>query len=210
MTRNGRWGAAAFALALALLSTAAGAVRDAAAAPVVPARPGQVGIGFQGQYGVLTKSGEMGELFDAGGGYSVRLRYRMRYERAFGLSFERHGFAVRDEQPPDSTFAYQTLSITTASLEFYQMYGTRTPTVKYLSGGVGLFIPTIKLNGGETQLSGAATESGFMFTLGAGLERYVWQSWAVDASVRYHGMIQNSKLNNDIQFQLGVIFYVAY
>jgi opacity protein-like surface antigen len=49
-----------------------------------------------------------------------------------------------------------------------------------------------------------------MFTLGAGLERYVWQSWAVDASVRYHGMIQNSKLNNDIQFQLGVIFYVAY
>ncbi len=192
------------AIATALAVTAG----SGSAGTITLPRPGQVGFTFQGEGGALTKSGEFGRLFDVGGGYAVRLRYRMRYERGLGLSFEHQTFGAREEARVDTM--PERLMLTTASLEFYQMFGTRTRTVKMLSAGIGLAQARQTLKDDETVFSGEGAGDGLLLSLGAGLERFVYQSWAVDLSTRYHGIIHNGKLNHDVQFAIGMTFYAAY
>lgn len=182
------------------------AVPHAAHAVVQPPRPGQIGVGVQGQYGTLLESGSLGTEFGSGGGLAVRLRYRMRYERGFGLSFESQSFDVRQEQPPDSMFARRKLTMITSGLEFYQMFGTRTKTTRMLSIGVGLMQPSIKLNDGETEF----VNDGLYVSAGAGIERFFWGSLAWDLSARYMTVFQESKPNHDFQAALGLIFYASY
>jgi hypothetical protein len=182
----------------------------ARAATVVLPRPGQVGFGVLGQYGTLARTGDIGEDFGAGPGFGVRMRYRMRYERAMGLTFERHSFDPRVKQPPDSTFAPQTLALFASGFDFYQMWGTRTRTVRMLSAGVGLAQVSQKLNNGETQFSGKGVGDGVFVSAGAELEIFFWQSWAWDISARYHAVFLNSTTNHDIQAAAGLIFYASY
>ncbi len=195
------------AAALAAVLLLAGSAR---AATVVLPRPGQLGFGVLAQFGSLTKSGELGEDFGAGGGFAVRLRYRMRYERGFGLTFERQGFDVRRSQPPDSLFAPRTATLLASGAEIYQMFGTRTRAVKMLSAGLGLAQITQKLNGNETRLSGKGVGDGVFVSAGAELEYFVWQSWAADLSMRYHAVFLNGSTNHDVQLSAGVIFYASY
>src|SRR6185503_2074669 len=70
-----------------------------AASNIVLPRPGQVGVEIQGGYGTLLKGGELGDLFGSGSTLGIRLRYRMRYERALGLSFESQRFDIREFEP---------------------------------------------------------------------------------------------------------------
>src|SRR5580765_6857879 len=88
-----------FTVSLCLFASTLLGVGTASAWMVVPPRAGQVGIGIQGQYGMLLESGNFGKDFGQGGGLTVRLRYRLRYERATGLSFESQNFASRVALP---------------------------------------------------------------------------------------------------------------
>ncbi len=182
----------------------------ARAATVVLPRPGQVGVGVLAQYGMLTRQGEIGRDFGAGGGFAVRMRYRMRYERGLGITFERHGFAVRDEQPPDSLYAPKTATLLASGVEIYQMFGTRTRTVRMLSAGLGLAQVNQRLNDGETKLGGRGVGDGLIVSVGAELEHFFWQSWAVDLSTRYHAVLLNASTNHDLQISAGLIFYASY
>src|SRR6185503_7188180 len=109
------------------------------------------------------------------------LRYRMRYERALGLSFEGQRFDARVPSLADT--AIKRLSIFTAGLEFYQMFGTRTRTTRMLMIGAGLAKPTFKTNGSETVYPVAG--DGLYLSAGAGVERFFWKTWAYDLSARY-------------------------
>jgi len=200
MIRNGRmWLAAIGGLALAT---------GTQAATLNLPRPGQVGFSGQAQYGALAKTGEYGSLFGNGPGYSFHARYRMRYERAIGMSFERHGFDVRD--PSDTLYAPTSLTLITTTLDVYQLFGTRTATVKMLSASLGLSQGSQKLNDGETRVGGVGAGDAFVLGLGAGLERFVWQSWAVDAGLRYFAHFHQQKINHDVQLYAGFIFYAGY
>ena len=191
---------------LALAGLALAAPHLAHAAPAQPPRPGQIGVGVQGQYGTLLDTGSLGTEFGSGAGLAVRLRYRMRYERGFGLSFESQSFDVRVEQPADSIFARKKLTMITSGLEFYQMFGTRTKTTRMLSIGVGLMQPSIKLNDGETEF----VNDGLYVSAGAGIEHFFWGSLAYDISARYMTVFQESKANHDFQASAGLIFYASY
>lgn len=177
-------------------------------ASVVLPRPGQIGFSAQGNYGTLTKSGEYGDLYGGGGGISIRARYRMRYERAIGLSFERQGFQARDES--DTLFAPRTLTLMTTTLDVYQMFGTRTRTVKMLSASLGLSQGTQKLNGGDTRVGGIGAGDALVLGVGAGIERFVWQSWALDLSTRYFVHFHHQKANHGFEVYGGMIFYAGY
>jgi opacity protein-like surface antigen len=181
----------------------------AQAATVTPPRPGQVGFALQGQYGALAKQGELGDDFGSGAGFSIRARYRLRYERAIGISFERQGFSPRDPEP-DSLFAPQSLTLIVSSLDLYQMYGTRTATVKYLSASLGLVQASQKLNDGETRVGGVGAGDALGVGVGAGLERYLFQSTALDFSFRYWAMFHQQHTNHDFQLYGGIIFYAGY
>lgn len=172
---------------------------------IVLPRPGQVGVSLQGQYGTMFKAGEIGDTFDSGAGLAVRLRYRMRYERALGLSFERQSFDARDDTP-DSTFAPTELTVVTSGVEIYQMFGTRTRTVRMLSAGVGLAQLSYETFSGETEFPG----DGLYVSVGAGLERFFWQSWAYDLGFRYMALFHDGETNHELQASAGVIFYVSY
>jgi len=185
---------------MAVLAVAA----EALAAPVVLPRAGQVGVGAQGQFGTLLKSGSLGEDFGSGGGFTVRLRYRMRYERALGLSFERQGFDFRGTADRDTVPTQMT--IITSGAEIYQMFGTRTRTTKMLSFGAGVAQISRKLVNKETEF----VNDGIYVSLGAGLEHFFWRSWAYDLSTRYMVLFQEGKSNHDFQVSLGLIFYAAY
>ena len=177
----------------------AAAAEARAARIVIPPRPGQVGLGVQGQYGALLKSGSVGESFGSGPGLAVRLRYRMRYQRGIGLSFESQRFDAR-EATWDGTEA----SIFTAGAEVYQMFGTRTRSTRMLSLGAGLAKLSVKLRDGETMFP---YDDGVYVSAGAGVERFFWQSRAYDLSARYMTVFLGGKVNHDVHVALGLIFY---
>ena len=191
----------------------------ASAAPALAAsidlpRAGQVGISLQGGYGTLLESGDVGDVFGAGPAYAVRLRYRMRYERGIGLSFENHSLDARTKTAfnpafPDSA-SPEELSLILSGVEFYQMFGTRTKTTKLLSIGAGLAQLRTDLNTGETELDGVTSGDGLYVSVGAGIERFFFRSWAWDLSARYFAMFKDGEPTHDVQGALGIIFYAGY
>ncbi len=171
---------------------------------VVPPRAGQVGLGIQGQFGTLLQSGDLGEEFGSGPGLAIRVRYRMRYERAIGLSFESQDFDARD--PADSLGSVTKATLILSGLEFYQLFGTRTTSHKMLSIGAGLAQVSEDTNDSGTIFPG----DGVYLSLGAGVEHFFWNSWAWDLSTRYLSVFQEGKVNHDMQISLGLIFYASY
>jgi hypothetical protein len=181
-----------------------GGAGEAGAATVVLPRAGQVGVGMQGQYGSLLGSGSLGEDFSAGPGLAVRLRYRMRYERGLGLSFENQSFDARDEAAVDT--AATRLTFITSGIEFYQMFGTRSRTTRMLSAGLGLMQASKKLNDGETEF----LDDALYLSAGGGIEHFFWRSWAYDLQARYFAVFQGGGVNHDFQASAGLIFYASY
>ncbi len=139
---------------------AAGAVAPAqAASKIILPRPGQVGIGVQGGYGTLLEGGDLGDLFSDGGSFAVRMRYRMRFERAIGISFESQTFDARLQGAVADTVA-KTLTLIMTGFDIYQMFDTREKTTKMLSVGIGLARPSVELTSNETSFP----EDGFYVT----------------------------------------------
>ncbi len=198
------------ALALALALATAGAAR--AAIVVVPPRPGQVGLSVTGAYSLLPNAGEFGKGFDSGPGLAVRLRYRMRYERGFGLTFEGHGFDPRPGQasffdvPTQTELSYTKLNLYLYGVDFYQMFGTRTKTTRMLNVGAGIMHPTRSFSNGDVDSPGG---DGLYASAGAGLERFFWQSWAWDLGARYYAIFHDGKTDHDLQGYFGLIFYAS-
>ena len=196
----------ALALSFAVVATVA-PVADAAVI-VVPPRAGQLGVGLAGQYGTLLSTGGLGSDYGSGGGIGVRLRYRLRYERAVGVTFEQQKFDIRHEA--DSTFAERTLTLLNTSVEFYQLFGTRGRTTKMLSAGFGLCQTSKKLADGEIKLGGNDVLDGAFISVGAGVERFVYQSLGIDLNLHYQTIFQNGSTNHTIQAAAGLIFYASY
>lgn len=171
---------------------------------IVPPRAGQVGLGLQGQFGTMLNTGKIGSEFGSGPGLSVRLRYRMRYERALGFSFESQKFDVRDQA--DTTGSLTRSTAIMSGIEFYQMFGTRTNSHKNLCVGLGLAQISQDTNDGGTVFPG----DGLYVSAGGGLEQFFWNSWAWDLSTRYFLLFQDGATNHDLQISLGLIFYASY
>lgn len=197
------------------IAAVAGVAPSRADVVVVPPRPGQVGLAVQGSYGTLLQSGQLGESFGSGPGLSIRLRYRMRYERGFGLSFESQSFDTRTNAiqrdvfgtpvPADSAIAPTRLTLGLYGIDFYQMFGTRTRTTKMLSVSAGVARLSRNLNDGETDFPG----DGVFVSGGAGLERFVWQSWGYDLTGRYYAVFREGQVNHNFQIALGLVFYAS-
>jgi hypothetical protein len=199
-------------MTLVLVLAAAGAHAEST---IVLPKPGQVGISLQGGYGGFTNSGNIGGTFAAGPTLGIRLRYRMRYERGLGLSFESQMQDARREAPvldlaDPSTIAPTKLQLIASGFEFYQMFGTRTRTTRMLMVGAGIAQMRADLNTGETELSGADSGDGVYLSAGAGVERFFFRSWAYDLSARYLAVFRDGKANHDMQAALGLIFYAGY
>ena len=196
---------------LLLLTLLAGA---AFAVPLNPPRAGQVGISVQGAYSQLLGTEPFANEFSGGGGYDVRLRYRMRYERAIGLSFESHRYDTKHPvalDPTDqATIAPDRLNSTLSGIDFYQMFGTRTASVKMLSISGGLAQERVKLNDGESELSGQFSGDSFYLGVGAGLERYVYRAIAIDLSARYNAIFRDGSPQHDVTAAIGIIMYAGY
>jgi len=182
-------------------------------------RPGQVGVGAQGGWGALLKTGEVGNIFSDGPTLAFRLRYRMRYERAIGLAFENQRFKIR---APETEFPVGSglpgrdhVNAILSGLELYQMFGTRTRTTKMVMVGVGLaqtsgrdtgILPNGDNIGSDTFYPG----DGSYVSIGAGVERFVIHSWALDLSTRYSAVFLPGNRNYDVQVALGFMFYASY
>jgi len=184
---------------------------------IVPPRPGQVGLSLQGQYGSFLTQGGLGEDFGSGPGLAVHVRYRMRYERAIGLSFEsqsadaRPGATFTDVVTglPLSTsdpFAPAKATLITSGVDFYKLFGTRTTTTRMLSASAGLAQIHLTLNDKETEYK----PDGVYLGAGAGFEKFFWGSWAWDMSARYMAVFDDGSTNHLFQASLGLILYASY
>jgi len=191
---------------IVFLLTALTAAPRAHAVPIVLPKPGQVGFALQGQYGTMFSGGNLGSEFGDGGGLTVRVRYRMRYERAIGISFESQTLNARSAPVADTSRTK--LNMQLSGVDFYQMFNTDQKLQQMLSLGVGLAQLHYSLRDGETEYPEAG--DGVYLSLGGGLERFFYRSMAVDASLRYIAIFENSKANHDLQAALGVIFYASY
>jgi len=203
------------AVGVALGGLAAGTAQ--AGSIVVLPRPGQVGVSLSVLYGTLLEAGNVGDQFGSGRGMALRMRYRMRYERGFGLSFESHGFdprgvdslldyVLKANVAPDDPSAYKRLNLFLYGVDFYQLFGTRTKTTKLVSVGAGLAHPVFALNNGDQQY---AFNDGAYLSAGAGVERFFWQSVAFDLGARYHAIFVDGKVNHDLQLSAGFIMYAS-
>lgn len=190
----------------------------ALASTVTLPRPGQVGISVQGGYGSLVDTGNeknIGSEFGDGPAFAIRLRYRMRYERAIGLTFETQKLASRLERPYDPAHADSTtfpdeVKVILSGLDFYKLFGTRTATVKMISIGAGLAQQRVKFNSGETELSGTFSGDGFYLGAGFGVERFFYRSFAIDLSARYYAMFREGEVGHNVQAAIGIIGYAGY
>jgi hypothetical protein len=171
---------------------------------IVPPRPGQVGLGLWGQYGDLLQNGTLGEMFGNGPGLAVRLRYRMRYERAIGLSFESQNFDNRVVSAVDTVA--NRLTIITSGVEIYQMFGTRTAITRWLSAGVGIAQLHATLVDGDVTYP----PDGFYLSGAAGFEKFFYRSLAYDLNVRYMAIFENGSTNHQFSAAAGLIFYAGY
>jgi hypothetical protein len=200
---------------LALVALAAGSAM--AGSLITLPRPGQVGLSVAGSYGLLLESGGIGEQFGSGAGMNVRLRYRARYERGWGLTFESHTLDVRDLVtvkdywndevfPADSSVAYKKATVFLYGVDFYQMFQTRTKMPMMLSAGVGLAHPAFTLNDGETQYP---LNDGPYLSVGAGFERFFWRSMAFDVGARYAAIFIGNSVNHDLHASVGIIYYAS-
>jgi hypothetical protein len=170
-------------------------------------RPGQIGLEGHGGFGMLTSAGDLGSLFGSGYTIGVRLRYRMRYERAVGLVFDSQKFDVRVVEPVDPLNPKATaLTFVTAGVEMYQMFGTRSRTPRMLMAGAGIAQASARLNDGDTQFPG----DGQFVSVGAGLEYFFFRSMAWDVSGRYLAVFHDGVANHDLQASLGLILYASY
>ena len=182
---------------------------------IVLPKAGQVGLSIGGGYGSLLEGGNVGTTFGSGPTFTVRLRYRMRYERAVAASFETQALDVRVEPGVfdplvPSTIAPRKLSLILSGVEFYQMFDTRERTQKMLMVGAGLAQMRADMNSGEVELSGQYSGDGLFVSAGAGIERFFYRSWAFDVSTRYYAVFRDGQANHDVQGALGVIFYASY
>ena len=177
---------------------------------IVLPRPGQVGIEIQGGYGALIKSGELGEDFSDGGTIAARLRYRMRYERALGLSFENQRFSIRTPEvdwPAGSGLPGRDhVNVVLSGIEYYKLFATRTPAVKMLIVGVGL----AQTSGKTINNEGFFPGDGSYLCAGFGVERFLIKSWALDFSTRYSFVFLPDDHVHDVQVSLGLMFYASY
>lgn len=209
------------ALCLAVAACLALSAPAHAASTIVLPRAGQVGLGLQLQGSSLFKSGTLGNEFGAGPGLAVRLRYRMRFERGIGLSFDTQRLKARDAEgyARNQASAFDTLdralpglrdrlTLTTAGVEVYQFFDTRSRTTKMISAGFGLAQVSAHLSDGETQFPLGG--DGVYLSFGAGLERFVYRSLAWDLSTHYMAVLHDGGVNHDVQFHTGLIFYAAY
>lgn len=215
MRRRGGWWLAVMMVVL----LAPAHVVPARGATITLPRPGQVGVGAAGGWGALLKTGDVGNNFSDGPTLAFRLRYRMRYERALGLTFENERFSIR---APEAEFPVGSglpgrdhVNAILSGLELYQMFGTRTRTTKMVMVGVGLaqtsgrdtgVLPTGEVTGSDTFYPG----DGSFVSLGAGVERFVIHSWAIDLSTRYNMVFLPGNRNYDVQVALGFMFYASY
>ena len=197
------------------------AANTAGAVPIVLPRAGQVGFGVQGQFGTLAKGGNLGKEFGNGGTMAVRMVYRMRFERAIGLSFEGLRYDTRHETADSSgafpapglgslatPIARKSLAVNTEGLDIYQFFGTRTKTHKFLDAGLGIAQVYAKQVDGEIVYP--LVPDGYYMSAGAGLERFLYRSWALEISARYMAVLLDGKMNNDVHAAVGVILYAAY
>jgi hypothetical protein len=182
------------------------AVPARAALPVLLPKPGQVGFALQGQYGTMLSSGNLGNDFGSGGGLTVRVRYRMRYERALGISFESQSLDARAAATSDTSRTQ--LNALLSGIDFYQMFNTDQKLQQMLSIGAGLAQLHYTLRDGETEYPLAG--DGVYVTAGAGIERFFYRSLAFDISGRYIAIFEDGKPNHDFQGAAGLIFYASY
>jgi len=196
---------AMWAVAVAVLIGAGAGTAQAATTLILP-RPGQVGIGIQGGFGSMLDSGNLGKQFGSGPELAIRLRYRMRYERGLGLSFESQKLDVRDAAPAESTYALNQLTAVLSGLDFYQLFNTRSRTQPMLSVGAGLAQYHARLNDGET----VYPKDGLYLSAGGGVERFFFRSIAFDVSGRYFLLFEDGKTNQNFQAAAGIILYASY
>jgi hypothetical protein len=182
------------------------AVPARAALPVLLPKPGQVGFALQGQFGTMLSSGNLGNDFGSGGGLTVRVRYRMRYERALGISFESQSLDARAAATSDTSRTQ--LNALLSGIDFYQMFNTDQKLQQMLSIGAGLAQLHYTLRDGETEYPLAG--DGVYVTAGAGIERFFYRSLAFDISGRYIAIFEDGKPNHDFQGAAGLIFYASY
>ena len=185
------------------------------AVPVTPPRAGQVGVGVQGQFGSLLSRRDFAHDFGSGPGIAVRLRYRLRFDRGLGLSFESHSADARGRviQPKGfptqvDTTGFDRLTVITTGVDAYKLWGTRTRNVSMLSAGAGIAQFSARANDGETVFP--VNGDGFYMSLGAGVERFIYRAWALDLSTRYYALFHEGQVNHDVQLSLGMIFYASY
>jgi opacity protein-like surface antigen len=205
-------------LAAAVLAVVvSSAVSPAYAVSIVLPRAGQVGIGLQGQFGGLAQAGELGNEFGTGAGLAFRLKYRTRYDRAAGLSFETRRLDGRGYFVTPSAFLpgagadslpLKAVTLATYGVDLYQFFNTRMRTQEFLcvSGGLAKISGWSSNGDVVTPLAG----DGLYLGVGGGLERFVYRSWAVDISARYSAVFLDGSVNHDVQVALGMTLYAAY
>jgi hypothetical protein len=203
---------------LCLLALGVGLVPipGAAAPPSRVERPGTVGLGVAGGYGIVTGNSRFGSEFDDGWGLDFYLKYVVNAHWSLGLGFQSQMYESTTQAFNQGLDKLQMTGIR-GDIFFYR--DRAQDASQYLVLGVGIYRPEIHYTAEDVGFPGESAE----LSLGLGAEIFIGESWGLELggrAISYFGDGQSpedeaagaepfdSNVSLAFRGQAGLFFYI--
>jgi opacity protein-like surface antigen len=91
------------------------------------------------------------------------------------------------------------------TLDYYRHFNVRSRTPRYVVIGAGFMQSRQEDANDEREFPG----DGGVFKVGGGVEYWMSRTVTAELGIRYYGVFSRSRLNHDVQANLGIAFYTT-
>jgi hypothetical protein len=142
-------------------------------------RPGSIGLGAGGGYGIVTGSSRYGSEFDEGVGLDIQLKYVVSPHWSMGLGFQSQTYVSTTEAYAER--GLDKLVMTGFRLDTFYYRDRDQSASQYAVLGLGIYRPEIHHVGeGDVSFPG----ENFELSFGLGVELFIGESWGLELGGR--------------------------
>jgi hypothetical protein len=145
-------------------------------------RPGSIGLGAGGGYGLITGSSRFGSEFDDGWGFDIQLKYVVGPHWSMGLGFQSQSYLSTTQALAEQDL--DKFQVTDIRLDTFYYRNRNQNASQYAVFGLGIYRPEIHYAGrADVSFPGENLELSF----GLGVELFLGESWGLELGGRAIG-----------------------